>query len=99
MANTPTAAQKRHFGRVAALGCRACAILGYGDDCECEIHHVQDGMFGKRDHDKIIGLCPRHHRNGKFAVHNMSADEWLAYTGKTELEMLADTRRELNIVL
>jgi len=56
-------------------------------------------MFGRRDHDKVIGLCPRHHREGKFAVHNMSEEAWVEYVGKTELEMLEDTRRELNVVL
>jgi hypothetical protein len=62
--NRPTAAQKRYFGRIFDAGCVACNI-----DCVFsfpEIHHIR--KYGKRDHSRVIGLCPAHHRHGVNGV-------------------------------
>ncbi len=97
MANTPTAAQKRYFSQVVNLGCRACRNLGY-EDSMAEIHHLQ-GQLGKRDHDRVIGLCPNHHRNGPFAIHNQSDYDWKRYTGESEEEMWWNTKKEIECLL
>ena len=62
--NRPTAAQKRYFGRIFEAGCVACNIDGVFSFPE--IHHIR--KYGKRDHSRVIGLCPAHHRTGEYGV-------------------------------
>ena len=55
----PTAAEKRHFDRVAAMGCLVCGA-------PATIHHVtgyadRPGRFS-RDHWLVTPLCPLHHQ-------------------------------------
>jgi hypothetical protein len=56
MSKAPTAAQRRRMSRAVEIGC----ILEY---CRMPavVHHCVTGSGGRRDHDKIIPLCPRHH--------------------------------------
>lgn len=58
MSNNPTAAQKRMWGKVFEVGCIAC----YMDEVFSfpEIHHAKE--YGYRNHDKVYGLCPVHHK-------------------------------------
>ena len=50
-----TKKQKRRFAKLQDLGCIICCR-------EAEIHHCGTHMGGGRDHDKVIPLCPQHHR-------------------------------------
>lgn len=59
MRKGPTAAQKRLWSKVAALGCMAC--LADGNSTTPEIHHVKE-YGGYRNHNEVFGLCPAHHR-------------------------------------
>lgn len=59
----PTAAQRRRWDKVAALG---CAIDHCYDDPE--IHHAFTGAGGRKNHDKVFGLCHCHHR-GRLGIH------------------------------
>jgi len=59
MAKKPTKAERKHFDRVASLGCLVC-----GDPAT--IHHVTGyadriGRAPKR-HDRVAPLCPVHHQ-------------------------------------
>lgn len=54
----PTAAQRRRWGRVAALGCLPCRMDGYFGT-PATISHCHD--YGYRDHDKVYPCCPVHH--------------------------------------
>jgi len=54
----PTAAQKRLWGSVFQVGCMACRQDGVFSFPE--IHHWRE--YGYRDHSKVLGLCPPHHR-------------------------------------
>jgi hypothetical protein len=91
--NRPTAAQRRHFRELALAGCCICKRLGF-ETSVAEIHHWQDGMLGKRDHNKVIALCERHHRLGSTALHNMGKDNWLQYFGVTLEELLELSKPE-----
>lgn len=54
----PSAAEKRHHDRVAALGCAVCGA-------PATIHHVTARIEGgriTRSHQLVIGLCPPHHQ-------------------------------------
>jgi len=55
--------------KLVELGCIACRYLGYGYT-PCAIHHIR--RHGeKKNHQRTIGLCPRHHQYGGegVAVH------------------------------
>ena len=59
MAKAPTAQERRHFAKVAALPCLACGG-------QSTIHHVTGyadrmGRAPKR-HDRVVPLCPDHHQ-------------------------------------
>ncbi len=56
----PTEAQKRLWGRIFEAGCVACRKEGKFSFPE--IHHWRE--YGYRDHSKVFGLCPAHHRPG-----------------------------------
>lgn len=59
MSNNPTAAQRRTWNKVAEAGCMSC--LQEGHHTQPEIHHVME-LGGYRDHNKVFGLCPPHHK-------------------------------------
>lgn len=60
--------QRKHYDKIARLGCILCQHLGYGPT-PCEIHHIRR-FGGKRDNAPVIGLCPEHHR-GNSGVHGL----------------------------
>lgn len=59
MSNDPTAADRRYWSKVTALGCIACHI-NKDFDTPAEIHHIKE--YGYHDHRKVLPLCPPHHR-------------------------------------
>jgi len=59
MSNNPTAAQRKVWGRIAEAGCMACLQNDY--HTQPEIHHIME-LGGYRNHDKVFGLCPPHHK-------------------------------------
>lgn len=61
---------KKHYDKVANLGCILCLKLGFGPT-PCEIHHIRR-FGGKRDNAPVIGLCPEHHR-GNTGIHGLGA--------------------------
>ena len=82
-----TAADKRHYAKVAQLGCIACINCGYGETPP-EIHHVGNGTMGKRasNHD-VIPLCHAHHRTGGYGI--------AIHAGKKAWESEHGTEQEL----
>jgi len=52
---------KKRLTQVAELGCLVCGG-------PAEIHHVRLEPGMPRDDDKVIPLCPRHHRSGGHGV-------------------------------
>lgn len=59
-----TAAEKRHHGRIAAMGCLVC-------DQPATVHHVTASIHGgriTRTHKRVTPLCPRHHMQ-QFGPH------------------------------
>ena len=59
MAKPPTAAEKRHLERIAALPCLACGARS-------TVHHVtaRSDRRGRltRSHKRVVPLCPAHHQ-------------------------------------
>jgi len=78
-----TAAEKRHMGRVAALGCLI-------HETPAQVHHLQ--IMSPRNHMIVIPLCPECH-TGAFSIHK-SKRSFLSIHG-SELDLLAETYRRL----
>ena len=88
MKKAATAAEKRHMGRVAELGCIICGM-------PAEVHHLPT-QGGKRLHERVIALCDLHHRHGNsgVAIHSGRKSFEKAH-GTTEDKLLAKTLRML----
>lgn len=82
-----TKEQRKHYDKVARLGCSLCRHLGWGES-PCEIHHIR--RAGKRDTAPVIGLCPEHHR-GNAGVHGMGRKAFERKYSITEEELLEQT--------
>ena len=68
----PTAAQKRRWSQVAALGCLCCGG-------PANIHHCRHecGM-GQKNHDHVAPLCKWCHQDGPVSRHGQGSKEFLA---------------------
>mgnify|MGYP003348758697 CR=1 FL=1 len=82
-----TKAQKKHYDKVANLGCSLCRHLGLGES-PAHLHHIR--RAGKRDNAPVIPLCPIHH-TGKYGIHGMGRRAFEALHGITEEELLEQT--------
>lgn len=84
-----TAAERRHKGRVAQLGCMLCQCLGQGAT-PAQVHHIREGQgMSQRASDFLtIPLCPACH-TGPQGIHG---DKTLLRIAKVdELDLLAMT--------
>lgn len=83
----PNADERRHFDRVAALGCIV-------DGCPepANIHHVtSDGMKRiARSHARVVNLCRTHHQDGPCAVHQIGHARFTEISG---IDLLAEADR------
>lgn len=91
--NTQT---KKHYDKVARLGCILCRQFGF-KDTPAEIHHIRR-FGGLRDNtnDKVIPLCPEHHR-GNTGVHGLGAKGFERRYNLTQEDLLTYTTRLLAI--
>ena len=85
--------EKKHYAKIAQLGCSLCRHLGY-DDTPCEIHHIRR-YGGKRSLAPVIGLCPEHHR-GNSGIHSLGKQFETRY-GVDEQTLLDKTLELLGI--
>lgn len=85
--------QRKHYGRVADLGCSLCRTLGF-DGSPCEIHHIR--RAGRRDSAPVIGLCREHHR-GDTGIHGMGRKAFERKYALTEEDLLQQTEELLNV--
>ena len=88
-----TKEEKKHYDRLAQLGCSLCRHLGYGES-PSHLHHIRRlGM--KRDNSPVIPLCPSHH-TGNEGVHGMGRKAFARHYGVTEEDLLEQTLALLN---
>jgi hypothetical protein len=85
MSNLSTAKEKRHMGRVAALGCLICKQ-------PANVHHIRTERI--KNHFLTIPLCREHHQ-GDFSIH-MDKRQFENIYG-SELYLLANTIEQLSL--
>lgn len=100
MAKPPTAADRAHFAKVAALGCLVCGAPATIHHCTGSAHHM--GRLPKR-HDRVVPLCPMHHQavfdpyaNNPVSVERLNHRGFYEKHGidlLAEAERLADATR------
>lgn len=96
MKKTPSPAESKYMGRVAALGCFLCRYLGYGPT-PAQVHHVREdqGMGQRASHYLTVPLCDTHHSNASpDGIHGQRRAWKLA--GVSEIDALANTIKLLN---
>lgn len=79
---------KKHYGRVAELGCILCRHLGHLDT-PAEVHHIRR-LGNVRSDSPVIPLCPTHHR-GNIGVHGLGKKGFAKHYGLTEEDLLEQT--------
>ena len=83
-----TKADKKHYDKLANLGCALCRHLELGET-PAHIHHIRRlGM--PRAMSPVIPLCPGHH-TGNRGVHGMGKKAFAEHYGVTEEDLLAQT--------
>jgi hypothetical protein len=90
----PTADEKRHMAKVAALGCIVCWNEN-GVNTPAAIHHI-DGKTKKGSHFKVLPLCFEHHQGGCGEGRFISRHPWKKRFEKaygTEQELLEQVNR------
>jgi len=92
-----TKAERQHLSRLADLGCVLCRRLGLGET-PAAIHHIREGQgMGQRaSHFEAVPLCPEHHQ-GASGIHGLGRRAFERRYGLTELDLLADARRLLEV--
>ncbi len=90
-----TAAEKRHMGKVAEVGCILCHHLGLGAT-PAHVHHIREGQgMGQRASNFLtIPLCPEHHQ-GASGIHGLGAKAFERTYRLNELDLLALTIEKL----
>ena len=59
--------EKKHFDKIARLGCILCSEFFGIEGSPAELHHVR--RYGaKRASSPILPLCPEHHRFGQYGI-------------------------------
>jgi len=86
--------EKKHYDKVARLGCILCRQFGF-KDTPAEIHHIRR-FGGLRENTEVIPLCPEHHR-GNTGVHGLGAKGFERRYNLTQENLLTFTERLLAI--
>lgn len=95
MARIPTAAERRHMGCVAALGCILCDHLGLGAT-PAQVHHLREGQGASQRASNFltVPLCREHHV-GNSGLHGLGVKAFERTYGLSELDLLAMTIERL----
>lgn len=89
--------EKKHYDKLAQLGCIVCINLGYGYSLP-HIHHIRHGagLAQKSDWRNAIPLCPSHHLHGGYGIALHAGIKEFERKYGTETELLEKVKRLLN---
>ena len=92
-----TKEERKHYDKLAQLGCIVCRNLGYGYSAP-HIHHIRKGMgmAQRNSYDNCLPLCPSHHNGGTWGVALHSGIKEFEKRYGTELELLEQVRKLLD---
>ena len=83
-----TSTERKHYDKVAALGCCLCNYLhGEHDPGLVELHHLRAGGWGRGDYKTVMGLCYEHHR-GNTGVHGLGTKQFEKYYKISQNDLL-----------
>ena len=90
-----TKADKDWLNDVSSLGCIACRNAGHGAT-PAEIHHVRSGsgMAQRAAHNRVLPLCPQHHRACYQTGFHAAPRTWQQEHGSEEA-LLTQVAREV----
>lgn len=94
------AEEKRHMGRVAAMGCILCSHVFDIHGTPALVHHLRTDQGKKRaSHYDTMPLCPPHHADSGIGVHDMGRRQFAAKYGISEVGLLHLVQAALGIPL
>ncbi len=79
----PNAAERRYHDEVRKLGCLVCGQMP-------SIHHVTAKTGPRRDHYRVVPLCPIHHQ-GTHGFHGLGSDK--LFTDMYGIDLRAEADR------
>lgn len=85
-------AEKRHMGRIAAMACICCKLMGVPQSSETEVHHIREGREARNDF-LTLPLCADSCHRGPKGVHG--DETYLRILKISEYGLLAVVIREL----
>jgi len=80
-----TKEQRKHYDRVARIGCILCKHQG-NEGTPAELHHIRRTM--PRSVAPVIPLCPYHHRGTSAGLHGVGRRAFERQHLITEEELL-----------
>jgi hypothetical protein len=87
--------ERAHMGRVAAMACICCTMLGRNQESKTDVHHVRVGVGGQQrsGHFCTIPLCHDDCHQGRNGVHGERT--YLHILKMDELDLLNATLERL----
>jgi hypothetical protein len=89
-----TKEEKKHYDRVARLGCILCKRQG-NEGTPAELHHIRRGNI-PRSQAPVIPLCPYHHRGSNTSIHGMGRKRFEREYAISEEQLLEKTESLIN---
>jgi hypothetical protein len=87
-----TKAEKRHMGRIAAMGCICCRLMGVRQDSKTDVHHIREDREARNDF-LTLPLCHDSCHQGPLGVHGDKT--FLRLLKMSEWALLAVVMEEL----
>lgn len=82
----PTKLESAHMGRVKAMSCICCTLLGRKQQSITDVHHIREGRQA-RNHWLTLPLCHDDCHEGRNGIHGEKV--YLRMLQMSELELLA----------
>lgn len=79
-----TAADKARFANLKWMRCCVCNPAENFYPMP-DIHHIETGMGRRKDHQRTIPLCKKHHTEGMLSIHRNKTVFQLWYGSEAEL--------------